>query len=53
MYGCPVIWIVNPIVGLSVAAIFNKYADYSACGKSVLNTQKSAGGALTVIVLKY
>lgn len=32
---------VNPIVGLSVASIINKHADYAACGLPVLNTQKS------------
>lgn len=34
--------VVNPIVGKSVASIINKHADYAACGKPVLNTQKSA-----------
>ena len=33
--------VVNPIVGSSVATIINKHADYAACGKPVLNTQKS------------
>ena len=33
--------VVNPIVGLSVASIINKHADYAASGKPVLNTQKS------------
>lgn len=33
--------VVNPIVGSSVATIINKYADHAACGKPVLNTQKS------------
>ena len=34
--------VVNPINGKSVASIINKHADYAACGKPVLNTQKSA-----------
>lgn len=33
--------VVNPIIGSSVASIINKHADYAACGKPVLNTQKS------------
>ena len=33
--------VVNPIVGDSVATIINKHADYAACGKPVLNTQRS------------
>jgi len=33
--------VVNPIVGSSAATIINKHADYAACGKPVVNTQKS------------
>ena len=33
--------VVNPIVSASVATIINKHADYAACGKPVLNTQRS------------
>ncbi|SEQ24107.1 Glycosyl transferases group 1 [Lachnospiraceae bacterium RM5] len=33
--------VMNPIIGKSVASIINKHADYAACGKPVLNTQKS------------
>lgn len=33
--------VINPIVGDSVASIINKHADYSACGKPVINTQNS------------
>ena len=33
--------VVNPIIGESVATIINKHADYAACGKPVLNTQRS------------
>lgn len=32
---------INPIVGLSVASIINKHADYAASGLPVLNTQNS------------
>lgn len=33
--------VVNPIVGLSVASIINKHADYAAVGRPVINTQNS------------
>ena len=33
--------VVNPIIGDSVATIINKHADYAACGRPVLNTQRS------------
>lgn len=33
--------VINPIVGLSVASIINKHADYAAVGKPVINTQNS------------
>lgn len=33
--------VINPIVGTSAASIINKHADYAACGKPVINTQKS------------
>ena len=33
--------VVNPIVDHSAASIINKHADYAACGRPVLNTQKS------------
>lgn len=43
--------VVNPIVGRSVATIINKHADYAACGKPVLNTQKSE--EYQILVEKY
>ena len=33
--------VVNPIVDHSAASIISKHADYAACGRPVLNTQKS------------
>ena len=39
LYVCDMV--INPIVGTSVASIINKHADYAACNKPVLNTQKS------------
>ncbi len=33
--------VINPIVGLSVASIINKHADYAAVGRPVINTQNS------------
>ena len=33
--------VINPIIGLSVASIINKHADYAASGKPVINTQNS------------
>lgn len=35
-------FVVNPIIGKSVATIINKHADYAACGRPVINTQASA-----------
>lgn len=35
-------FVVNPIVGSSVASIINKHADYAAVGRPVINTQNSA-----------
>lgn len=34
-------FVINPIVGKSVASIINKHADYAAVGKPVINTQVS------------
>lgn len=33
--------VVNPIVPSSPASVINKHADYAACGRPVLNTQRS------------
>ena len=33
--------VVNPIVPSSAASVINKHADYAACGRPVLNTQRS------------
>lgn len=33
--------VVNPIIGLSVASIINKHADYASVGRPVINTQSS------------
>ena len=39
LFSCDIV--INPIVGMSVASIINKHADYAASGKAVINTQNS------------